>query len=143
MSARKVSEILDADDALGNLAAASRRVQQLQRIYLEAVPAAFSRVSRVGWARAGVVSVIASNGAVAAKLRQLTPRILEGFRRHGLEFNSMRIEVQVEAGPGKADAPAPSPLPRAALDAIENALRSTAPSPLRAALQRLARRRHS
>ena len=143
MPARKVSEILDADDALGNLAAASRRVQQLQRIYLEAVPAAFSRASRVGWARAGVVSVIASNGAVAAKLRQLSPRILEGFRRHGLEFNSMRIEVQVEAGPGRPGARPPEPLPAVALDAIESALRSVAPSPLRAALQRLARRRRS
>ena len=143
MPARKVSEILDADDALGNLAAASRRVQQLQRVYLEAVPAAFSRASRVGWARAGVVSVIASNGAVAAKLRQLTPRILDGFRRHGLEFNSMRIEVQVDAGPGKTGAGSPKELPRVALDAIENALRSVPPSPLRAALQRLARRRRS
>jgi hypothetical protein len=143
MPARKVSEILDADDALGNLAAASRRVQLLQRIYLEAVPAAFSRASRVGWARAGVVSVIASNGAMAAKLRQLAPRILEGFRRHGLEFNSMRIEVQVDAGPGQAEARAPQPLPPVALDAIENALRNVPPSPLRAALQRLARRRGS
>jgi hypothetical protein len=143
MPARKVSEILDADDALGNLAAASRRVQQLQRIYLEAVPAAFSRASRVGWARGGVVSVIASNGAVAAKLRQLTPRILEGFRRHGLEFNSMRIEVQVDAGPAKTDACPREPLPPVALDAIDAALRSVPPSPLRAALQRLARRRRS
>ena len=143
MPARKVSEILDADDALGNVAAASRRVQQLQRIYLEAVPAAFSRASRVGWARAGVVSVIASNGAVAAKLRQLSPRILEGFRRHGLEFNSMRIEVQVDAGLGRPGARPREPLPAVALDAIESALRSVAPSPLRAALQRLARRRRS
>jgi hypothetical protein len=141
MPARKISEILETDDTLGKLAAASRRVQQLQRIYLEAVPAAFSRVSRIGWARAGVVSVIASNGAVAAKLRQLTPRILEAFRRHGVEFNSMRIEVQVDAGPGPAVRSAPQPLPPAALEAIDAALQSTPPSPLRAALRRLNRRR--
>ena len=141
MPARKVSEILDADDALGNLAAASRRVQQLQRIYLEAVPAALSRASRVGWVRAGVVSVITSNGAVAAKLRQMTPRILEGFRRHGLECNSMRIEVQVGTEHPTSAANSGKGLSREALRAVEEAVRTLPESPLRAALTRLARRR--
>jgi hypothetical protein len=143
MPVRKISEILGAENALGNLAAASRRVEQLQRIYVEAVPADLSRASRVGWARAGVVSVIANNGAVAAKLRQLKPRILAGFMRHGLEFNSMRIEVQVDAGVAERGARAPKPLPRQALAAIEEALQSLPRSPLREALRRLARRRAS
>jgi hypothetical protein len=140
MPARKLSEILGADDALGNLAAASRRVQQLQRIYLEAVPAAFSRTSRIGWTRGGVVSVIASNGAVAAKLRQMTPRILERFRRHGLEFNSMRIEVQVDAMAERAPRTSGRKLSPRALSAVEDALHGIAPSPLHDALARLARR---
>ncbi|MPZ43404.1 MAG: DUF721 domain-containing protein [Betaproteobacteria bacterium] len=143
MPARKVSEILGADSALGNLAAASRRLEQLQRIYLETVPAAFSRASRVGSARGGVATIIASNGAVAAKLRQMTPRILDGFKRHGLEFNSMHIEVQADAAverPGAAGAMRLSP---AASSALEEALRTVPPSPLRDALKRLARRRGS
>jgi hypothetical protein len=151
MPARKVSEILGADNALGNLAAASRRLEQLQRIYLETVPAAFSRASRVGSARGGVATIIASNGAVAAKLRQMTPRILDGFKRHGLEFNSMRIEVQADAAaerPGVAGAMRPGAagamrLSPAASSAVEDALRTVPPSPLRDALKRLARRRGS
>ena len=143
MPARKVSEILVADDALGNLAAASRRVQQLQRIYLETVPAALCRASRVGWARGGVVSVIASNGAAAAKLRQMTPRILDGFRRHGLECNSMRIEVQVDAGTERLGTGSQKKLSPGALNAVEEAVRIVPPSPLRDALERLARRRES
>jgi hypothetical protein len=144
MPARKVSEILGADSALGKLAAASRRVEQLQRIYLEAVPTALSRTSRIGWVRGGVVSVIASNGAAAAKLRQMTPRILEGFRRHGIEFNSMRIEVQVDADARQAafGGGLKRLSPRAS-SALEEALRTVAPSPLRDALQRLARHRRS
>lgn len=140
MPARKLSEILGADDALGTLAAASRRVDQLQRIYLEAVPAAFSRASRIGWTRGGVVSVIASNGAVAAKLRQMTPRILERFRRHGLEFNSMRIDVQVDAAAERPPRARSKGLSPRALSAVEDALRSVEPSPLHDALARLARR---
>jgi hypothetical protein len=141
MPARKISEILGAESALGDLAAASRRVERLQRIYLEAVPAVLSRMSRVGWARAGVVSVIASNGAVAAKLRQMTPRILEGFRRHGLKFNSMRIEVQVDAGQPAPAARGAKRLSPEALRSLEESLRTLPESPLRAALARLARRR--
>jgi Dna[CI] antecedent, DciA len=143
MAARKISEILGAENALGNLAAATHRVEQLQRIYVEAVPAALSRTSRVGWARAGVVSVIANNGAVAAKLRQLQPRILAGFKRHGLEFNSMRIEVQVDAARVEPGGRAPKLLTRKAMAAIEEALQSVPQSPLRDALRRLARRRAS
>ncbi|MCC7083105.1 MAG: DUF721 domain-containing protein [Burkholderiales bacterium] len=141
MRARKLSEILGADDALGTLAAAARRVQQLQRIYLDTVPAALSRTSRVGWARGGVVSVIAGNGAVAAKLRQMAPRILDGFRQHGFEFNSMRIEVQVDGATVPVRGSSASGLSPIALNAVEEALRTVPESPLRAALQQLARRR--
>jgi hypothetical protein len=141
MPARKVSEILGADGALGNLAAASRRLEQLQRIYLETVPAALCRASRVGWARGGVATVVASNGAVAAKLRQMTPRIIDGFKRHGLEFNSMRIEVQVDAAAEQTGAKGARRLSSAASSALDNALLTVPPSPLRDALQRLARRR--
>jgi hypothetical protein len=71
----------------------------------------------------------------------MTPRILNGFKRHGLEFNSMRIEVQVAAAaeqPGARGAPRLSP---AASSALQDALLTVPPSPLRDALQRLARRR--
>ena len=141
MPARRLSEILDADGALGHLAVASRRLEQLQRIYLETVPAALCQASRVGWARGGVATIVASNGAVAAKLRQMAPRILDGFKRHGLEFNSMRIEVQVGAAAEQPGAKGAVRLSPAASSAVENALRTVPPSPLRDALQRLARRR--
>ena len=141
MPARRISEILGTESALGGLAAVSRRVEQLQRIYLEAVPAALSRASRVAWARAGVVSVVASNGAVAAKLRQLTPRVLDRFRRHGHEFNSMRIEVQVEAATARSTARPGKRLSPQASSAIDEAARSVPDPRLRDALLRLARRR--
>jgi hypothetical protein len=139
MSARKVSQILGADSALGDLAAASRRVEQLQRIYLEAVPAALGAASRVGWARAGVLTILASNSAVAAKLRQTIPRILTSFERHGLQFNSMRIHVQVGAAREAARRRNATLSPQAART-IKRAARELPPSQLKTALERLARR---
>ena len=139
MSARKVSQIFGADSVLSDLAVASRRVEQLQRIYLEAVPAALGASSRVGWAQAGVLSILASNSAVAAKLRQTTPRILASFERHGLQFNSMRIRVQVGAVRESARRPNTVLSPQAAC-ILRQAARELPPSPLRTALERLARR---
>jgi hypothetical protein len=94
MPARKVAEILDDSPSLTALAALARCTAELQRVYLEAVPAELSKSSRVGWARAGVLSVAARNGAVAAKLRQLAPRILHRFRQQGHEFNAMRVKYK-------------------------------------------------
>jgi hypothetical protein len=113
----------------------------LQRIYLEAVPAEVGKSSRVGWTRAGVVFVVAGNGAVAAKLRQLAPRILERFRRQGHEFNAMRVEVQVEI---KSQSPrhiGAKALSDKALASIRQAACKQPDETLRQLLLRLARNR--
>lgn len=147
MPVRKVAEILDNSPGLTNLAAAARRTAELQRLYTDAVPAELSRASRVGWVRPGVVYIAADNGAVAAKLRQLAPRVLDRFRRAGLEFNAMRVEVQVDAGArARARSGADGPLSPAALASIDRSLEALTDSPLKAALARLAqtaRRRQS
>lgn len=140
MSARRVSQILVADNAFEDLSTATRRMEQLQRIYLEAVPATLGAASRVGWARAEVLSVLASNGAVAAKLRQMAPRILARFERHGLQFNSMRIRVQVGAASGMPVHGRAKALSPQAVRALESTARELPPSPLKAAMHRLARR---
>lgn len=141
MPARKLSDILSTADELGSIADASRRVARMQRVYLEAVPRDLSNSSRIGWARGAVLTVIADNGAVAAKLRQLGPRILRHLRQSGFEFNSMRIDVQVGQN---AVTPAYSPhkaLSKNALSAIQDALGRLDDSPLKSALTRLSRRR--
>lgn len=146
MPVRKVAEILDNAPGLTPLATVARRAAALQRLYLEAVPAELAQSSRVGWVRTGVLHVAAANGAVAAKLRQLAPRILDRFGREGYEFNAMRVEVQVDfRSQARAEAKA-EPLSANALAAISHAAERLAESPLKSALDRLAasaRRRQS
>ena len=97
MPVRKVAEILDNSPVLSSLAAAARRTADLQRLYMEAVPAELRQASRVGWARPGVLTVAAANGAVAAKLRQLTPRFEELLREAGWSATTVRIKVVSES----------------------------------------------
>jgi hypothetical protein len=141
MPARKIGDILDSANELGSIAVASRRVAQMQRVYLEVVPRDLSNSSRIGWARGAVLTVCADNGAVAAKLRQLGPRILKQLRQSGFEFNSMRIDVQVAQNAYSTPYSPHKPLSKNALSAIENTLDRINDSPLKTALARLARRR--
>ena len=139
MPTRKVAAILDDSPSLTALAAVARRTSELQRVYLVAVPAELSEASRVGWARAGVLSIAAGNGAVAAKLRQLAPRILDCFRQHGHEFNAIRVEVQVSMSLGGIQESGTKPLSQKALASIRRAAQSVSESPLKAALARFGR----
>lgn len=141
MPARRIGDILGTADELGSIAVASRRVAQMQRVYLEAIPRDLWNSSRIGWARGAVLTVCADNGAVAAKIRQLGPRILKHLRQSGFEFNSMRIDVQVGQNAGSSAYSPHKSLSKHALSAIEETLSRIDDSPLKSALARLARRR--
>jgi hypothetical protein len=138
MPVRKVAEILDDSPALASVAAVARRTAELQRLYLETVPAELRHASRVGWARHGVLHVAVANSATAAKLRQLAPRILDRYRRAGLEFNVMRVEVQVGHSLRPQARPGRRPLSAEGLACVRRAADELAESPLKAALRRLA-----
>jgi len=143
MPVRKIAQILDSAPGLHDLAEVSRYIERLQRVYREAVPAELCKSSRISWARAGVVSVTAGNGAVAAKLRQLAPRILNQLRQRGFKFNSMRIEVQVAQDLPQSAPKKSKPLSKDALAAIDAAVTDLPESALKHALQRLGRHRGS
>ena len=138
MPVRKVAEILDNAPALTSLAAVARRTAELQRLYLETVPAELHQVTRVGWVRPGVLHIAAANSAVAAKLRQLAPRILDRFCREGLEFNAMRVEVQVGSSLRRQARAGRRPLSATALASVCRAAETLQSSPLKTALRRLA-----
>lgn len=86
-----------------------------------------------------VLVIAADNGAVAAKLRQMTSEIISLFQAMGCEVTGIQIKVQVTS---------PQPLPRlkprllskAARDALSELDNSLSDSPLKRALQRLSRR---
>lgn len=141
MSARKVAQIIDETPALRHIVEASQLTEQLQRVYLQATPAALARSSRIAYASGGILFVAAGNGACAAKLRQLAPGILACFRQHGWEFNSMRIRVQVATDLAPHSKISTNSLSKKALDEINRAATETPPSPLKDALQRLGRLR--
>ena len=111
----------------------------LQQIYAEAVPWDLAKKSRVAFEQSGAVVIVADTSAVATKLRQLAPRIVDKIVKFAPEVTSIQVEVQVTR---RSDAvarrlPLIGPRGRSSWSELRDAL---PPSPLRHAIARLLQR---
>jgi len=94
MQARTLEDCLNADEAMSRLAAHAGRLLKLQRLFEDAVPAALAQACRIANIKLGVIFIHAENGAVATKLRQISPSLCEDFRTAGVQVTEIRIKVQ-------------------------------------------------
>ena len=132
-------DLLGTTEALKALTARVRRLRELQSLYVRTAPRELAGSSRVKGFRAGTLFVWADNAAVAAKLRQLAPRLLAAIRENEAEINQIRIEVQVGGREGggtyKSRKKALTP---ATLERFDALARSIPEGSLKEALARLA-----
>jgi hypothetical protein len=128
-------------ETLKALKARVRRLAELQSLYVRTAPRELAGSSRVKGCGAGTLFVFADNAAVAAKLKQLAPRLLAAIRENEPEINQIRIEVQVRGRQGVSGAKSrKKPLSRATVRRFD-ALAETIPEgALKAAIARLAAR---
>jgi hypothetical protein len=142
MPARKIHEVLARSGELRALSAQAQRLAQLQQVLLEALPSPLDRSARVSTLRAGRLVVLADNAAVAAKLRQLAPRLLRHLQERENQVTGIQIEVQVavpqrpsNTGSSERD------LSLAAVRVLEGLAGTLKESPLKGALERMVHRR--
>ncbi|HTP95212.1 MAG TPA: DciA family protein [Burkholderiales bacterium] len=141
MTAQKLSSYL-AGPSLRSLSPQAECLLELQQVYTAIAPAELIESSRVGNLKAGVLVIVADNGAVAAKLRQLTPRLLSFFGQRGNEVTAIRVQVQ--ASPPREDKlmTKQAKMSTAAIQHLARFSSALADSPLKSALARmLARQR--
>jgi hypothetical protein len=87
-----------------DLAQLSEKAQQLtacQKLWDAVVPETFKPYTQAGDISHKRLTVYASNGAVAAKVKLLLPSLLTNLQKHGLEVTSIRVQVQVQSSPPK------------------------------------------
>jgi len=82
---------------LGPLAARAADLIELRRLYRDNVPAGLAQASQVANFRDGMVILVAGNSAVAAKLKQLVPRLTALFQEKGWQINAIKVQVQAGA----------------------------------------------
>ena len=95
MPLNRLGTLLGITEELRALQARVRRMKALQTLYFRSAPRELASSSRVKSYRAGTLFVGADNPAVAAKLKQLAPRLLASLRESESEITKIRIEVQV------------------------------------------------
>ena len=144
MATESVSRLLDENADLKPLATRLAYIKRLQRRYRSLAPERLAEASRVCAIDGTTVVICATSGPVAAALRHLAPRLLEGFRdlarkssKHSKdqELTGIRIEVQVDIPKLPAKKMPRSPMPVEQLARLAGRLTD---SPLKEALERIA-----
>lgn len=143
MATEPIAKLLGESAELRPLAERLAHIKRLNRRYRTLVPEGFAEASRVCAIDGSTVVVGAASGAVAAALRQLAPRLLEGLRTvrthpkssRDQELTSIRIEVQVNVSQPRRPVQPRDPIPAEKLAAVAAKLSD---SPLKSQLARMA-----
>jgi hypothetical protein len=147
MAPEPIAKLLGASAELQQVASRLAYIKRLQRRYRTLVPEELADASRVCAIDGTTIIIVASSGPVAAVLRQLAPRVLQGLRDAARnsrkyptdqEFNGIRVEVQVKHVTARRPVKAREPLPR---EKLEEMARGLSDSPLKDTLQRISRRK--
>ena len=142
MQARSLEDCLQADSGLARLNGHAVRLLRLQRVFESAAPRALVRNARIANLKLGKLIIHADNGGVAAKLRQITPTLVNVFHNEAAEVTGIEVKVQ----PLHAASPSPpnahhGPLGSHAKHGLTSlADQLPADSPLREALRHLVKR---
>ena len=135
MPAHKIDFYLKSSNSLRHLADEARRIAELQQVFLKIAPHPLTQACCVKQLRAGTLLLLAENAAIAAKVKQLFPRLLAFYQKLGWEITSIRVEVQVtESAPRPAAGRTRKRLSIETIDNLERLAASLEDSPLKQAL---------
>lgn len=141
MPVQKIGDVIANSGDLRSLAQHARRLEDLQHLLFAAVPPALAAASRVSNYKSGLLVISADNAAVAAKLRQLAPRLLSHLGKTEIQVTGIRVDVQVKAHKIKdEDEVTGRVLPPDAIQKFSGLAERLPPSPLKSAVMKLARR---
>lgn len=132
----RLNSYFHGSQELRQLTSQANQLLALQRHYEQIAPPSLTRASHVMKIDAQTLVITASNGTVAAKLRQLAPSLTGQFQHKGYEISGVQIKVQitVAAIPRAREASSLSAIGRQQLADFTLKLKD---SSLKTALQRL------
>ena len=140
MHSKNLRDYLDSTAGIAALLPQAERLIELRRIYTELVPQQLSRTSSIVNYKQGNVVIFAENNAIAAKLRLLSPRLINDFSKRGVQVTGIRLEVQPRETPKQSFPPKRAKLSAAGAKSIDALARSLPNSKLKQAVAELATR---
>jgi len=131
---------LDAADGAGNVLAHARLLLRLTNLYQEIAPAHLRQASTIANYKSGIIVIHATNGAVAAKLRQLATTLADGFSKRGVECSGVQVKVQATEIATQSRGSMPKPLSAQTSRSLEELRDALPESDLRHAVETLIKR---
>ena len=131
---------LEAAEGAGKVLAHAKLLMKLAHLYQGMAPAHLGQASCVANYKSGIVVIHAASGAVATKLRQLAPTLVNEFLKKGIECNDVQVKVQAPEIRSQSRTSTQKPLSSQASREISDLAGSLPDSSLRSALETLLRR---
>jgi len=135
--AQPLNRFVGSADTLDQLKAHATRLARLQTHVEEALPPYLAGLCHVANIKDDVLVIHASNGAIAAKLRQAAPRLINALAGHGVILSSVKVATRPPERVAQAREPVIRDVSPDTCDGL-NALAAHLPEddPLRKALER-------
>jgi len=141
MHSKNLRAYLDSVAGIAALLPQAERLVELRRIYQEIMPEQLSRSSSiVNYKRENVV-IFAENNAIAAKIKLLSPRLINDFSKRGVQITGIHLEVQPRQEAHAALSPKQAKLSDTGAESLESLARRLPDSKLRQAVTDLAGRK--
>jgi hypothetical protein len=133
-------QYLDSDAATGRVMAHARLLLKLSRRFAAVAPVGLRHAAHVANYKSGRIIIHADNGAVAAKIRQMSQRLGDELSKGGVECSGIEVKVQPSTIPSQSTSSTQKPLSDKALAALRSTARSLPEGGLRQALDKLLER---
>ncbi|MDR2187879.1 MAG: DciA family protein [Azonexus sp.] len=135
-------QYLDSDAATARLMAHARLLLQLSRRFVTLIPEGWRDAAYVANYKSGTIIIHAENGAVAAKLRQMSQRLSDELSkiqnlRIDAKYKGILVKVQARKLPLRSIASTPKPLSAKAAESLETASGKLPEGALKEALTKL------
>ncbi|PSJ18805.1 DUF721 domain-containing protein [Nitrosomonas supralitoralis] len=87
-------DLLEKTPEYASLFSSARQLHEAQSTFLKFIPEQLTQYCRLGRISDGKLTVLVENGAVASKLKQISPSLLLKLQQRGWEVTSFQILVQ-------------------------------------------------
>ena len=141
---KPIHALIRENDVIAPIHDRLQRVSRLQHSFADALPPGLSNSCRVAAVEGSTLIIAAANGAVAAKLKQMLPRLLEKFRQNKKQEQEVTvISVLVQPDyfrpePEPKVAPPREPMPTSMVTELAESLED---SPLKTTMEALRKKR--
>ena len=125
-------------DAAGNrLLAHARLLLKLARRFEAVAPGSFRHAARVANYKLGTIVIHTDNGAVAAKIRQMSQRLCVELSKGGIQCDVLEVKVQPRQPPQASTTSTVKPISAKSWDVLRSTSENLPKGPLREALENL------